>query len=108
MEDTQTLEINLETEAHPDYIDIVVSINYEIENDGIGSYEFWGQKCCDKGTDYIVIDSWDWDKKGFSPGEIEVVEANIKAELPRWEEKIGEELSNDDDDDRWYEDDPEY
>jgi len=27
-----------------------------IENDGIGSYEFWGQKCVDKGNEYVVFE----------------------------------------------------
>lgn len=27
------------------------------ENDGIGAYEYWGQKCYDKGVDYTVIDA---------------------------------------------------
>lgn len=26
-------------------------------NDGIGSYEFWGSRGYDKGTDYIAVDS---------------------------------------------------
>jgi hypothetical protein len=105
MDTEQILDINLETEAHPDDMEIVVSVEYDIENDGIGSYEYWGHKCCDKGTDCIVIQSWDWDRKGFSPGEIEVVEANIEAELPRWEEKIAEEISDDGDYDDYRDDD---
>jgi len=27
-----------------------------IENDGIGSYEYWGDKCYDAGTDYVLIE----------------------------------------------------
>lgn len=29
---------------------------YSIENDGIGSYEYWGMRGFDKGTDYVVIE----------------------------------------------------
>jgi len=32
-------------------------MDYHGENDGIGEYEFWGQKCYDKGHDYIVYDN---------------------------------------------------
>jgi hypothetical protein len=31
-------------------------VEYHIENDGIGSYEFWGAKCYDAGQDFIEID----------------------------------------------------
>jgi len=27
-----------------------------VENDGIGAYEFWGQRCFDRGTDFLIID----------------------------------------------------
>ena len=27
---------------------------YEIENDGIGAYEYWGQKCFDTKPDYVT------------------------------------------------------
>lgn len=31
------------------------------ESSGIGSYEYWGQKCYDRGIDYLVCDNCDWD-----------------------------------------------
>jgi len=33
-----------------------VNIKYIVENDGIGSYEYWGFKGIDKGTNYITIE----------------------------------------------------
>jgi hypothetical protein len=30
-------------------------VRWAIENDGIGPYEFWGARCYDYGTDYVVI-----------------------------------------------------
>ena len=33
--------------------EFLIEFSADIENDGIGPYEFWGQKCVDKGTDYI-------------------------------------------------------
>lgn len=44
---TGTIEIN-EVE-----IDFAAEVTYEIGNNGIGAYEFWGQKCYDRGHDYI-------------------------------------------------------
>lgn len=34
-----------------------VKADYHIENDGIGSYEYWGAKCFDFGEDYPEIDN---------------------------------------------------
>ena len=34
-----------------------VKADYHIANDGIGSYEYWGAKCFDRGTDYPEIDN---------------------------------------------------
>lgn len=33
--------------------ELAVEFDYTIGNDGIGSYEYWGAKCYDAGTDYI-------------------------------------------------------
>lgn len=37
--------------------EIKVKADYHIENDGIGSYEYWGAKCFDFGEDYPEIDN---------------------------------------------------
>jgi len=33
--------------------EFLIEFSADIENDGIGAYEFWGQKCVDRGTNYI-------------------------------------------------------
>lgn len=88
---TKTLSIYLDSRGED--IDIDVDCEYEIENNGIGSYEFWGQKCFDKGTNFAVIISWEWDKTGFTPEEVALVEAKIKKEKEEWEDEI--EISDD-------------
>lgn len=35
--------------------DIKIEFEFDIENDGIGPYEFWGAKGYDYGNDYMVI-----------------------------------------------------
>lgn len=37
-----------------------MSVDYEVEweNDGIGSYEYWGSKEFDAGTDYAVVSDY--------------------------------------------------
>lgn len=52
MDKTLTYKIEIEI----DYTQIPVIVSYHWDNDGIGSYEFWGQKCFDAGTNYIKID----------------------------------------------------
>jgi hypothetical protein len=39
--------------------DINVRVEYYIDNDGIGSYEYWGQKCFDAGSDYVEVENID-------------------------------------------------
>lgn len=46
------------TETLNDSIDFP---HIETGNDGIGQYEFWGQKCNDSGNDYYYVDEFDRD-----------------------------------------------
>ena len=75
---------------------IDIPYRYWWENDGIGPYEFWGQKCFDDGRDYLAIER-DWElpcvfriylgrdennKERFRPAtekEIKVMKAYIDA-----------------------------
>lgn len=36
--------------------EIEFQVDCSVENDGIGAYEYWGQKCYDHGTDYVEQD----------------------------------------------------
>ena len=47
---THKTEIPIEEES------IRVKATYHIKNNGIGSYEYWGAKCYDRGHDYPEID----------------------------------------------------
>ena len=35
--------------------EIKCDFDVDVENDGIGEYEYWGAKGYDKGTDYLVL-----------------------------------------------------
>ncbi len=83
---TKTLSIYL-TSRDKD-IDIDVHCEYEVNNDGIGPYEFWGQKCVDKGVDYAVIIGTEWDKTGFTAEEIVEIEKKIDKTKREWEGEI--------------------
>ena len=45
--------------------DVLCTIEFTIENDGIGHYEFWGSKGYDAGVNYAVINSINWDRMLF-------------------------------------------
>lgn len=50
-----TTYLNLPEELSEESIE--VEVEFHTENNGIGSYEFWGQKCFDAGVDYLEIDN---------------------------------------------------
>jgi hypothetical protein len=37
--------------------EIEAKVEFSIQNDGIGPYEYWGQKCYDAGQDYIEVEN---------------------------------------------------
>ncbi len=50
-----------------------------MENDGIGAYEYWGQKCFDSGTDYAELDSdITWDKTKYTEEQNKLIEGQSK------------------------------
>ena len=59
----RTLELNGEEK------DIEFFCNYEIRNDGIGSYEFWGSRGYDKGVDYLELNVVNWNTALYSENE---------------------------------------
>lgn len=77
--------------------EVEITISYVISNDGIGGYEFWGQKCYDHGTSYVEIESQTWNKSLYSPKENEEIESMITEELvEKWIEEINSEICNPD------------
>ena len=69
-------------------VDVEVTVTGEWNNDGIGGYEFWGQKCYDKGRNYFSIVDWSWDKSGFNPMEIKIIEICIESKIEDWEKEM--------------------
>lgn len=83
---TKTLSVYIRNRDED--IDIDVDCECEVTNDGIGPYEYWGQKCFDKGTDYLEIINTDWDRTGFSKEEIDFIESEIERKKSDWEGEI--------------------
>jgi len=57
--------------------EFMVELTGEVTNDGIGSYEFWGQVCFHRGTDYV--DDISFDSNGLTPEQEQQVNAMIAA-----------------------------
>ncbi len=73
-------------------IDLELEGIISIENDGIGKYEYWGQKCVDYGQDYPVLDdNISWDATKYSPEQVKVIENYIKTNWDSIEERFIEE-----------------
>jgi hypothetical protein len=43
-------------------LEIEFDVDYYIENDGIGDYEYWGAKGHDAGSDYPIVEEVKWDE----------------------------------------------
>jgi hypothetical protein len=84
----ECLEVEFDCELHP-------------ENDGIGSYEFWGAKCYDEGIDYLVLDDMKWDKTQFNDEQNKVIEKYIDDNWATLEETITQKIYDEED---YYED----
>lgn len=70
-----------------------LDIDYSISNDGIGPYEFWGQRCIDKGHDYAEIEEIKYDKKNLTEDEIKEIEKVIEKELEEIERACMQDAS---------------
>lgn len=57
-------------------LDVSASLFY----DGIGPYEFWGQKGFDKGELCLDIEEVSYDKTGLTQAEIDQIEEYIESE----------------------------
>lgn len=71
-DDIELMEMEVEFEGEPQW-----------ENDGIGSYEYWGSREYDKGRDYVSFEQNGyptWDKSKHNDDENEAIELFTKTE----------------------------
>lgn len=61
--------------------EIELSVSYSIYNDGIGPYEYWGQKCFDKGNPCVEIEEITYDKETLSVEDVSIIESAIESEM---------------------------
>lgn len=70
-DDSIILDVSVEFEAYPTW-----------ENDGIGSYEYWGSKEYDSGVNYVSLESNGyptWDETLHTPDENEAIRLFTKS-----------------------------
>lgn len=77
--DKFTRTYDLPTREEP--LTLTFTVYWSIENDGIGPYEYWGAKGYDKGQDYAVIDSVEFEDSGLSEQEKLILEDLINQDL---------------------------
>lgn len=88
-----TIEIYRLLDINSEEKEIEFFCDYEILNDGIGSYEFWGSREYDAGTNYLELQSVNWNKDLYSSRENDIIEDWV---ANRWEsiEKEVEQKDN--------------
>lgn len=64
-----TVTLSIEVPTDDNIISVELDCELSWENNGIGGYEFWGMKGYDKGEDYLVVDSEDWDRNKYTEEE---------------------------------------
>lgn len=74
-----TRTYDLPTREEP--LTITFTIHWSLENDGIGSYEYWGTKGYDHGFDYAVIDRVEFEDSSLSEAEKLILEDLINEDL---------------------------
>lgn len=102
----RTLDLDeVQLVSRPDVKSIEVTLSYYWENNGIGVYEYWGSTGFDHGTDFVVVDEYNYDKTDLTPEEIGLIETMIEKSLDAWCEDIAQSYEPDHND---YEPDYEY
>lgn len=77
--------IEVELENRPEPVEIPVNVIGMWESDGIGRTEVWGHKSYSAGSYYYAIVDYKWNKTGFSPEEIRLIDNLIESKFSEWE-----------------------
>ena len=59
-----TLNYDLYIEEYDLYVEL--ECECITQNDGIGSYEYWGSQEYDAGEDYLICEHIEWDKEDYT------------------------------------------
>lgn len=83
-----TVQVDLVGRPDESVIDVTVEGEWE-ETGSLGQYDYGDETSTDTSSGkYIVITSYDWDKTGYTPAEIKIVNKAIDTQLEDWAEKL--------------------
>jgi hypothetical protein len=88
--ETHAVEIELED----DILEVEFTGELSLENDGIGSYEYWGAKFYDAGTNYFQLQDLTWDTTQYTDEQNKAIQEYVD-NSDNWsaiEEKMSESL----------------
>jgi hypothetical protein len=83
---------------------VKVTIEYHLENDGVGHYEYWGMTGYDAGNTFIEVDEYHYDKSVFTLEEQLEINPQIDEQLNSIVDNISLDLPADNAPDYEYED----
>lgn len=83
---------------------VKVTIEYHLENDGVGHYEYWGMTGYDAGNVFIEVDEYHYDKSVFTLEEQMEINAEIDSQLNFIVDNISLDAPDDNAPDYEYED----
>lgn len=86
-----TLDYDFYIEEH----DLEVSLECSItsENNGIGSYEYWGSQEYDAGEDYPVVEEMTWDNSLYTEEENNIIQEEINKNWDKISDKALEKFN---------------
>ena len=79
MKHVATVEVELTDRQS--VVSVAVTIEYHLENDGVGHYEYWGMAGYDAGNVFIEVDEYHYDKSVFTLEEQMEINAEIDSQL---------------------------
>jgi hypothetical protein len=79
MKHVTTVEVELTDRQS--VVSVAVTIEYHLENDGVGHYEYWGATGYDAGNTFIEVDEYHYDNSVFTSEEQLEINAQIDEQL---------------------------
>lgn len=69
----KTISIIYPVDINEETFSVRLTADCEIDNDGIGAYEYWGAKCNDVGEDFVDVKNIRWDHDLYTLQENECI-----------------------------------
>jgi hypothetical protein len=96
--------VEVELTSRQTVVSVAVTIEYHLENDGVGHYEYWGSSGYDAGNVFIEVDEYHYDKSVFTLEEQLEINPQIDEQLNSIVDNISLDLPADNVPDYEYED----